>query len=127
VSDTIPPSGDQNNYLPINTKLRHRVNDTEESRDSLRLLSNLGLVHFQLETIVLEVPLHLLSVHIVDVLVRDGEASLPLLVAVCEIGVLGVEDAVDEREVVFDLLVAFDVEAGVAGVGGRLLDGGFEV
>ena len=84
-------------------------------------------MHFQLETIVLEVPLHLLPVHIVDVLVRDGETALPLLVAVCEIGVLGVEDTVDEREVVLDLLVALDVEAGVAGVGGRLLDGGFEV
>jgi len=113
--------------LPVNPELSHRVNDTKESRDRLCLLSNLCLVDFQFEPIVLEISFHLLSIHIVDVLVCDSETSLPLLVTLCKIGILGVEDTVNECEVIFNLLVAFDVETSVTAVGGGFLDGGFEV
>ena len=113
--------------LSVNPELSHRVNDTEKSRDCLCLLSNFCFVDFQFEPIMLKVPFHLLSIHVVDVLIRYRKTSLPFLVAVCKIGVLGVEDAVYECEVIFNLLVAFDVEASVAAVRGCFLDGSLEV
>lgn len=79
-------------------------------------------MNLQIQAKVLEILLHLLAIQRKDILVCDGEDSSPLLVAVCEVGVVGVEDSVDEGEVVFDLFVALDVEA----VGG-FLDGCFEV
>lgn len=76
----------------------------------------------KLDAVVVEVGLHLLAVEVEDVQVHDGEAALPARVAVGQLTVLGVEDAVEELEVIFDLLVAADGEA----VLGRL-DRGFHV
>lgn len=69
----------------------------------------------KLNVMMLEVCLHLLAIQIVDVEVRHGKTSLPLLVAISKVGVVDIKDAIDEGEVVFDLLVAFDVETDMAG------------
>lgn len=47
---------------------------------------------------VLEVSFHLVGIVVVHNLVSDEEASLPLSIDVCEMGVLGVEDVVNELE-----------------------------
>lgn len=65
----------------------------------------------ELDLVVVKVLLHRLAIDVENVHVHDGQAATPLLVAVGEIGSAGVEDIVDEGEVVLDLLVTFDVEA----------------
>lgn len=105
----------------------HCVHNREESRDRLRLLANLGLVDLELDTVMLKILFHLLAINIVDVDIRHGEASLPALVAICEIGVGDVEHAIDKGEVVLDLLVSFDVKTSVARRCLCLFDSGFEV
>lgn len=61
--------------------------------------------------VVVEVGLHVFAIDIVDVQVHNGEATAPSLVAVGKLRVGGVEDAIHEGEVIFDLLVTLDVEA----------------
>lgn len=81
----------------------------------------------EIDAMMIKVRLHLRPVKIVDVEIGHSEASSPLLVAGGKIDVCRVEDTIDEGEVVFDLFVAFDVEADVACRGFGLLDCGFEV
>ena len=69
-----------------------------------------------------EVRLHLLAVDIVDVQVHNSKAAAPTLVAVGKLRIGGVEDAIHEGEVIFDLLVTLDVKAVLS-----LSNGGFEV
>lgn len=52
----------------------------------------------QRDIVMLEVSLHLIGIGIVYNLISDEETSVPLLVDVGEVGVLGVEDAVDKLE-----------------------------
>jgi hypothetical protein len=55
-------------------------------------------VNGQGNVMVLEVALDGIGVVVVDNLVSDEETSVPLAVDVCEVGVLCVEDVVDELE-----------------------------
>ena len=98
-------------YLAIDAKLRHGVHNAQESGNRLCLLTNLGLVHFELEPVVLEIFLDLLSIDIEDIEVCHGQDTAPTLVAVGQLGVLWIENAVKEGEVVRDLLVAINMEA----------------
>ena len=68
-------------------------------------------MHIKVNVVVVEVVLHPFAIDVEGVCVHDGQASSPFLVAICQIVSGGVEDIVDEIKVVFDLLVAFDVEA----------------
>lgn len=81
----------------------------------------------QLDLVMLEVLLHLLAIDIVDVQISDGQASLPSLVAIGKLWILGVEDTVHDCEVILDLLISLDMESDMGGRGGGLRDGGFEV
>jgi hypothetical protein len=76
----------------------------------------------QRQLVVVKVLLHLLAVDVVDVQVHDSQATAPALVALGQLVVGGVEDAIKEREVILDLLVSLDMEA-VLG----LDDGSFKV
>lgn len=51
-------------YLLINPKLRHRIHNAQERRDSLRFLSNFGLVNLEVRPVVLEIPFDLFAVDI---------------------------------------------------------------
>ena len=108
--------------LADDTEVGHRVNDAEKSLNRLGLLTNHGLVNGQRQVVVVEVCLHLLAVDVEDVQVHDSKGTAPSLVAVGKLRVGGVENAVHEGEVIFDLLVTLDVEAGL-GLG----NGSFEV
>lgn len=105
----------------------HGLYDGKQGWNGLCLLSNLGLVDGQLDAVVLEVIFHLLAVDIVDVDVGYSKTPLPLFVQVGKIGILDVENAIDEGEIIFNLLVSFNVESSVTGGGRCLLDSGFEV
>lgn len=52
----------------------------------------------QRNIVMLEVSLHFVGIGIMYNLISDEETSVPLLVDVGEVGVLGVEDAVDKLE-----------------------------
>lgn len=58
-----------------------------------------------------EVLLNLLSVYVTDVGVGDHKATLPLFVAVCELHVFGVEDAIQKLEIIVDNFHPMDLEA----------------
>lgn len=96
--------------LVRHTEFGHGVHNAQESIDRLGLLADHGCVDLELQTMVFKVLLHLLAVDIVDVHVHDSKASSPAREAFCEVTLLLVKDTVDEAEVVFDLLVALDVE-----------------
>lgn len=68
-----------------------------------------------------EVLLHLLAIDVEDVQIHNSKAASPALVALGELGVLSVEYSIEEREVVFDLLVTLDMEA-VLGLDDRSLE-----
>lgn len=70
----------------------------------------------------LEVLLNPLAVNIVYVEIRDGQDTVPFLVAIGQLRVLGIEDAVEEGKIVGDLFVAIHVETILS-----LLDGGCKV
>ncbi len=105
-------------YLPINAELGHGVDDAQECGDSLCLLSDLGLVDLELETVVLEILFDLLAVDIIDVQVCHCKHSSPALITFGQLTVLRVEDPIEEGEVVRDSLVAIHVEA-ILGFGDR--------
>ena len=98
-------------YLSVNAKLGHRVYDAQEGWDRLGLLSNLGLMHFELQSVVLEIFLNLLSIDVVDIQVRDCQNTTPSFVALGQLWVFLVEDTVKKGKIVGDLLVAIDVKA----------------
>lgn len=68
-------------------------------------------MNLQSESEVSEVTLHFLPIETVYILICHGQNAPPWLVAIGQPWVLNVEDAVDELEVVGDLLIAFNVEA----------------
>ena len=113
-------TNDQDGLLAVDTELVHRVNDAQEGVNGLGLLANHGLVDGKLELVVVEVLLDLVSVDIEDVGVHDSQDSAPTLVAVGELAVLGAEDTVKELEVIFDLLVARDVETSLGFLDGSV-------
>lgn len=115
-------ANNQNWLLPEDTEFVHGVHNAEEGVDRLGLLSDHGLVNGELELVVVEVLLYLSSVDVKDVGIHDGQGASPAFVEVGELGVLLVEYAIHEREVIFDLLVALNVEP----VGG-LVDGSLEI
>ena len=98
-------------YLAIDSELGHGIHNAQEGGDRLCLLTDLGLVYFELEPVVFKVLLDLLSVYIVYIQVCDSQHSAPMFVALSQLWVPWVEDAVQESEVVGDLLVPVDMEA----------------
>lgn len=112
----------KNRLLADDTKVGHRVDNAQKSVHGLGLLANHGLVDRQGELVVIKVLLHLSAVDVVDVQVHNSKAATPSLVAVCELGVGSVKDAIEEREVVLDLLVTLDMETVLS-----LGDGSFKV
>jgi hypothetical protein len=100
----------ENWLLADDTELCHRVDDAQKSVHGLGLLANHGLVDRQWQVVVVEILLHVLAVNVEYVQIHNGKAATPALVALGEIIVLGVENTIEEREVIFDLLVTLDVE-----------------
>lgn len=98
-------------YLSIDTKLGHRINNAQKGGDRFCLLPNLRLVNLEIQCVVFKILLDLVSIDIVHILVRYCQNSAPSLVACCQLGVFGIKDAIEKREVVGDLLVSFDVKA----------------
>lgn len=109
-------------HLSEDSELVHGVNNGQEGVDRLGLLSNHCLVHIELNVVMVEVALHGLAVKIEDIGVHDSQTTTPLLVAVRKVAACRIKDIVNEGEVVFNLLVALNVEA-LASLG----DGGLEV
>ncbi len=68
-------------------------------------------MNLEVQSVMLEVCLDLFAVDVVDVQVRDRQDAAPTLIAFGELRVRRVEDAVEEGEVVGDLLVSVHVEA----------------
>ena len=62
----------------------------------------------------IKIRLHLLAVHVEDVQIHHSKTAAPSFVAFCKIWSLLIKDPIDESKVVFDLLVAFDVEASMS-------------
>jgi len=65
----------------------------------------------ELKLVVLEILLHLLAIYFVDIIVRYGENTAPPFIALGELRILGVKNAVHKSEVIFDLLVPLNMEA----------------
>jgi hypothetical protein len=112
----------QDGLLAVDTELVHRVNDAQESVNGLGLLANHGLVDGKLKLVVVKVGLDLISERVEDVGIHDSQHSAPTLVAVGQLAVLGVENAIKELKVVLDLFVSRDVETSLG-----LLDGSVHV
>jgi hypothetical protein len=100
----------ENRLLADDTKLCHRVDNAQKSVHGLGLLANHGLVDRQWQVVVVEVLLHVLAIDVEYVQIHNGKAATPALVALGEVIVLGVEDTIEKREIVFDLLVTLNVE-----------------
>lgn len=109
------------NHLSEDTEFVHGVDNAQESVNGLGLLANHGLVDVKVDLVMIEVSLHLLTIDVKDVGVHDCKASSPWLITISEVFVAGVEYSIDEREVIFDLLVPLDVEAS-RGFGDRGLE-----
>ena len=92
----------QTRLLADDTELGHRVDNAQQCVHGLGLLADHGLVDLQLQLVVVEVLLHLVTVKVVDVQIHDRKSAAPSLVAVGELLVLRVEYAIKECEVVFD-------------------------
>ena len=99
-------------YLPVDPEFCHGIHDTQERRNGLRLLPDLGLVHLELQSIVLKIPLDLFAIYVVHVQVRDSQDASPMLVAVGQLRVLWIKHAIQEGEIVRNLLVAVNMETG---------------
>ena len=104
---TFPPG---RSYFSINTEFRHGIDNAQESLHRFGLFADHGFVDPKIQVVVAEVLLHLCPVNVEDVQVHDGQTTAPPLVAVGQMDVLRIEDAIEEGEVVFNLLVALDVE-----------------
>ena len=97
-------------YLSVDAEFSHGVDDAQECRDSLCLLSNLRFVDLELKAIMLEIFFNLLAIDIVDVQVGYGEDSSPAFIAFGELTVLRVEDSIQEGKVVRNPFIAIDME-----------------
>ena len=68
--------------------------NAQESRDSLRFLSNFGLVNLEVQPVVFEIPFGLFAVDILYIQVGDSQDSAPVSIAVGQFKVLWIENAV---------------------------------
>lgn len=99
-------------HLSNDAKFGHRVYNAQKGRNGFCLLSDLGLVELESESIVVEILLHLLSIDIEDIQVHHGENTSPAFIAVSQLGVFNVKNTIEKREIIGDLLEAVDVKAG---------------
>lgn len=113
---------DEHGLLADDTKLGHRIHNTQKSVHGLGFLANHGLVDREREVVVVKVCLHVLAIDVENVQIHNSKAAAPALIAVGKVVVLGVKDSIEEREVILDLFVTFDVEAVL-----RLNDGSLKV
>lgn len=98
-------------YLSIDAEFRHGIDDAQEGWNGLGLFSNLGLVDLQIQIVMLEVLLNLLSIDIEYIHVGNRQDTAPFLVAFCKLTVFDIENSVQESEVVRDLLIPVHMEA----------------
>lgn len=68
-------------------------------------------MNIKINAIMVEILLHLFTIDSEDIHVHNSQTTTPSLVAVSKVAVAGVEDAIKEGEVVFNLLIALYVEA----------------
>ena len=108
--------------LAVDSELGHGVNNAQKGRYGLRLFANLGLVDPQFKAVMAKVPLHLFSIDVIYVQISHRKDTTPARITIGYATVLDVEYAVDKREVVFDLLISLNVEAGLG-----FQDSGLEV
>lgn len=78
-------------------------------------------MNLQSQVVVLEVLLHLMAIEIKCILTHDGQATTPSLIEAGHLRALELENAIQEREVMFDLLVILYVKA-IRRVGDRSLE-----
>ena len=97
--------------FPVNAKFVHRVDNAQECINALCLFANHCLVNVEINAVMVEVLLHLLSIDIEDVHIHDSQTTTPSRVAVGQFASASIENVVDEGKVVLDLLVPFNVEA----------------
>lgn len=81
----------------------------------------------EFDIIMIEISFHLLTIDIVDVQISHSQAALPLLVAMSKLWVFDVKDTVHDGEVIFNLLVAFDMKSSMSSFALCLNDGCLEV
>lgn len=120
-----PPSNYENRLLSVHPKLVHGIDNAHQCLNSLGLFPNHGLVHLELDAVVVAVGLQLPPVEVENVEVHDGQAPLPPIVALGQLAIFDVEDAVEELKVVLDLFVAAHGEAPGCGLDGCLHVGHF--
>lgn len=104
------------------TKLGHRVDNAEKSLDRLGLLADHGLVDLELDVVVVKVVLELLAIDVEDVGVHHRQTAVEACELVGKAIVALFKDVLCEAEVVFDLLIALDVETvlGLLDLGGHV-------
>jgi hypothetical protein len=84
-------------------------------------------MNLELNPMIIEISLHLLPVYFVDVEVCDSQAPIPSFVTISKVAILDIEDAIDEGEVVFDLLISFNMKSSMARGGFGLFHSCFKV
>lgn len=99
-------TNNKNRLLAVDSKLSHRINNAKQGIHALGLLANHGLVNLEVDAMVVKVLLQLITVQVEDVEVHDCQAAVPARVALCQLLVGDVENAIEELEVILDLLVA---------------------
>ena len=104
--------------LAVDTKVGHGVDNGKESIHGLGLFTNHGLVDSKRDAIVVKVLLHLVTVEVEDVEVHDSQASSPGGVELVQLGVGGVEDAIEKLKVILDLLITTNSETLGGGLDG---------
>ena len=71
-------------------------------------------MNLEFNVVMIEVSLHAFAIHLEDVEVHDGKASVPPVIATCKLVIVDVEDVVYEMKVVFNLLVPCNMKAALS-------------
>ena len=107
----IPSDSRIKSYLSEDAEFVHRVDNAEECINGFSFFADHGLVDVKVDAVMVEVLLHLFSIDVEDIGVHNGEAPTPTLVTISQLASVGIEDAINKGEIVFNLLVALDMEA----------------
>lgn len=107
-------------YLAENSKLGHRIHDAQESWNRLCLFTNLRLVDFEGNVMMLKIFFNLVSVDVVDIEISHREHSPPTFIARSKLAIFRIKDSVQKGEIIRDLLVAVDMKS-ILGLNDRSL------
>ena len=110
-----PTADDQNGFGATQPERVELTDDPLERRQRLRGLPDLHRHHGQRDAVVAEVAVDLLPIETVNSLVDHHQRATVVAVAVREVGVAELEDAVDVHQVVVDAFVSFDAKGPVGG------------